>query len=136
MRSIVPVIDIGGWASGSPEQRAEIAAAVDAACRDVGFLQITGHGIPEDVIARVLVAMDEYFDLPVEEKVETSTPRPEVNRGYAAIGEESLAYSLGVEAPPDLFEASIGWPRRRDTRRASRGAGRSPSSRTAITTRS
>jgi len=49
--------------------------------------------------------MDEFFDLPLEEKLRTSTPRPDVNRGYAAMGEESLAYSVGVEAPPDLFEA-------------------------------
>ena len=34
-----------------------------------------------------------------------SPPRPEVNRGYAARGEEGLSYSLGVERPPDLFEA-------------------------------
>ena len=105
MRSIVPVVDISGWASGSPDERAGVASAVDAACRDVGFLQVTGHGIADAVVADVLAAMDEYFDLPLAEKVETSTPRPDVNRGYAGIGEESLAYSLGVEAPPDLFEA-------------------------------
>ena len=28
-----------------------------------------------------------------------------MNRGWAPLGSESLAYSLGVDAPPDLFEA-------------------------------
>ena len=30
---------------------------------------------------------------------------PSINRGYAARGTEALSYSIGRDAPPDLFEA-------------------------------
>ena len=44
---LVPVIDVAGSGDGDEAVRAEIAAAVDAACRTVGFMQIVGHGIPD-----------------------------------------------------------------------------------------
>ena len=57
--SFIPVIDISGWERGDAATRARIAAAVDVACRTVGFLQITGHGVPDDVIADMLAGVDE-----------------------------------------------------------------------------
>jgi len=44
----VPVIDLSGWVTGA--DRAGVAAAVDRAARDVGFLQITGHGVPVSIV--------------------------------------------------------------------------------------
>ena len=40
----VPAVDISAWVrDGSREERASVAAAVDAACRTVGFMQVLGH---------------------------------------------------------------------------------------------
>jgi isopenicillin N synthase-like dioxygenase len=100
----VPVIDISGWASGDPAARAAIVDAVRDAATTYGFMQITGHGIPDDLIADMLAVNDEFFALPTDVKEALVSP-PEVNRGYSGIGAESLAYSLGVEAPPDIFES-------------------------------
>ncbi|MEU9499083.1 2-oxoglutarate and iron-dependent oxygenase domain-containing protein [Streptomyces sp. NPDC048196] len=44
----VPVIDISGWENGTEAARTALATAVDRAARTVGFLQIRGHGIPEE----------------------------------------------------------------------------------------
>jgi len=99
----VPQIDLSRWRSGD---RQALAAAVDDACRSVGFMQVIGHGIAPEVIERMLVATDEFFALPLEDKLAARPPHPGVNRGYAAMGSEALAYSLGIEvARPDLFEA-------------------------------
>jgi isopenicillin N synthase-like dioxygenase len=66
---------------------------------------VVGHGIHTDTSDALLDAMTEFFALPLDVKQRYRPPRPEVNNGYSAIGAESLSYSLGIEAPPDLFEA-------------------------------
>ena len=99
----VPVIDLQQWSHGD---RDALAKHVDAACSSVGFMQVVGHGIPVDVIAAMLAASDDFFALPLETKLLAVPEHPGVNRGYAAMGTEALAYSLGVDqARPDLFEA-------------------------------
>lgn len=102
--SSVPIIDIGRWgesASGDDD----IAEQVDAACRSIGFLSITGHRVAPARIEAILNAADEFFRLPEEVKRRYKSPSPHVNRGFSAKETEALALSLGVETPPDLFEA-------------------------------
>ncbi len=101
---IVPIIDIAGWERADAAARAELAATVDDACRTVGFMQIVGHGI-DDQIAGLGAAMDWFFRLPAEDKARWTAPRPSINRGYTPPQSERLSYSLGVVSPDDLFEA-------------------------------
>ena len=101
----VPVVDIGGWCAGDPAGRTVIAAAIDDACRSVGFVQIIGHGIPSTVVDGLTAAIDEFFALPAEIKQMSVAPRPSINRGYSAPESERLSYSLGVVSAADLFEA-------------------------------
>ena len=48
----VPVIDISGYANGTPSDKHAIARRIDEACRTVGFLTVAGHGVPEPLIER------------------------------------------------------------------------------------
>ncbi len=105
MSELVPVIDISSWSSGDPLEQARLATEVDRACREVGFLQVVGHGVPRPIIDGMLAGADALFALPDDVKLAMTSPAAEINRGYAALGTESLTYSLGVETPPDLFEA-------------------------------
>ena len=104
----VPTIDITPFVSGgTAEQRAAVAAAVDDACRTVGFMQIVGHGIPTPVTDGLAAAMDAFFALELESKKAWRTP-PQINRGYSPPKSESLSLSLGVESANrmnDFFEA-------------------------------
>jgi isopenicillin N synthase-like dioxygenase len=104
----VPLVDIAPYVGdGSPEARAEVARRIDDACRTVGFIQITGHGIPEVVIDGLTRAIDAFFALDLEEKKRYRTP-PQINRGYSPPKSESLSLSLGVESANrmnDFFEA-------------------------------
>jgi isopenicillin N synthase-like dioxygenase len=104
----VPAVDISAYVQeGAPEQRAAVAAAIDEACRTVGFIQILGHGIPADVTEGLAEALDEFFALDLETKKTYRTPSG-VNRGYAPPKTESLSLSLGVESASrmnDFFEA-------------------------------
>lgn len=104
----VPAVDISAWVGeASPEERAAVVAAVDAACREVGFIQVTGHGIPDSVLGGLADAMDAFFALDLEEKKLSVTPKG-INRGYSPPKAESLSLSLGVESASrmnDFFEA-------------------------------
>lgn len=53
MSSSVPVIDLAPWSGGDEAGRAAVAAQVDAALQSVGFFLISGHGVPDDLRARV-----------------------------------------------------------------------------------
>jgi isopenicillin N synthase-like dioxygenase len=46
----VPVIDIAPYLTGGEAGRRQVAAAVDRACRDIGFLVISGHGIAPELV--------------------------------------------------------------------------------------
>src|SRR5262245_24204586 len=98
----VPVIDIGPFLEGSPEGRRDVAAEVGRACEDIGFLIVAGHRVPDAMVRAMSRVSREFFDRPLEEKLRCKGPDP--SRGYRPMGDESLSYSLGNAAPPDLKE--------------------------------
>jgi isopenicillin N synthase-like dioxygenase len=104
----VPTIDISAWVGpGSEEARAAVVAAVDHACRTVGFFQIVGHGVPDRTIADLEDALDTFFGLSLDAKKQYARPASE-NRGYTPPKSESLSYSLGIDPVTrmnDFFEA-------------------------------
>jgi isopenicillin N synthase-like dioxygenase len=85
-----------------------VAREVDNACSALGFLIISGHGVPDGLIDDMRTVSRAYFDLPLEEKLQLRMP-PDRYRGYISAGSEALSYSLDQESPPDLKESfSIG----------------------------
>ncbi|SEP28774.1 Isopenicillin N synthase [Trujillonella endophytica] len=101
----MPTVDISPYVTGEGD-RAAAATAFDAACREVGFVQVTGHGMADDVVEGLTTAMDEFFALDLGTKLAYRTP-PEINRGYSPPRSESLSLSLGVgpAGGNDYFEA-------------------------------
>jgi isopenicillin N synthase-like dioxygenase len=102
----VPTVDITPYVTGTGG-RAAVAAAFDTACREVGFVQVVGHGVPDDAIDGLTTAMDDFFALDLAARNAYRTP-PEINRGYSPPKSESLSLSLGVESATrmnDFFEA-------------------------------
>ncbi len=91
-----PVVDLT-----SPDAPARI----DDACRNVGFFQVIGHGIPQQLLDEVFAVADDFFGQEVSVKRSWESGIPEIERGYSAKGTEGLSYSLGLDQPPDLFEA-------------------------------
>ncbi|MCB0993930.1 MAG: isopenicillin N synthase family oxygenase [Acidimicrobiales bacterium] len=84
---------------------ADPGPALDRALRRLGFVQLVGHGVDDAIATDLWAAMDAYFDQPLEVKLADVVDDPLANRGYRSRGSESLVYSLGGEAPPDLFES-------------------------------
>jgi isopenicillin N synthase-like dioxygenase len=103
----VPVVDLSPWVDpdGDVADRERVAREVDAACSSVGFVQVLGHGAPDAAVAGLASAMDDFFSLPLPDKLAYRDP---ANRGYSAPKSESLSLSLGVEPASrmnDFFEA-------------------------------
>ena len=102
----VPVVDIAAARSGDESALTETARAVDAACIESGFFNVTGHGVPTDLVEQVLDVGRRFFALPMEEKQLVAPPGPEHYRGYLGPDTTSLAATLGDDAsPPDLAES-------------------------------
>ena len=100
----VPFIDIAPFTDGTAGGRTAVAKAVNAACTDIGFFTIAGHGVGAALVARMLETSRAFFDLPAAEKESVKRPRPEQSRGYIALGDENLSYSRGDATTTDLKE--------------------------------
>jgi isopenicillin N synthase-like dioxygenase len=102
----VPVIDISSFRMpyADVDARSSVVRQVDAAARDVGFMQITGHGIAGTTLREFTRAADAFFALDPAAKARYRCPAG-INRGYSPPKAESLAGSLGLAAAADLFEA-------------------------------
>ncbi|MEF2977111.1 isopenicillin N synthase family dioxygenase [Subtercola sp. YIM 133946] len=104
----VPTVDITPYiAGGTDDEKAAVVAALDEACRQVGFIQIVGHGVDPTIIAGLASAMDDFFALSLAEKKAYVLP-PSQNRGYSPPKSESLSYTIGVDSVTrmnDFFEA-------------------------------
>jgi isopenicillin N synthase-like dioxygenase len=121
--SDIPVIDIAVLASSSLSQRREVAAAVGAACRGVGFFAVTGHGVPAALVAQAFGAGRAVFALDAGAKEALAMHHHGQNRGYVALGVESLdehaaadrkeAFNLvwtdERERPPNVWPPLAGW---------------------------
>ncbi|MGD9997429.1 MAG: isopenicillin N synthase family dioxygenase [Ilumatobacteraceae bacterium] len=83
-----------------------VAGIVGAACRDVGFFQITDHGVGQGVIDRAWQTSRRFFDLPAAERLATARRRDGDAYGYIPLATEALTRSLdtGGDTAPDLKE--------------------------------
>ena len=94
----LPEIDIGPLLSGSSDP-APVAAAIDRACREVGFFYVVGHGVEPELLDRLDAASRAFFALPATTKAEIAMERAGTAwRGWFPLGGELTS---GV---PDLKE--------------------------------
>ena len=110
----VPVIDL----SGSHET---VVAEIAEACRDWGFFQIVGHGVPAGEIERVIATARAYFALPREAKRRQLRSRGSPWGYYdreltKEQRDRKHVFDIGpdaggiVAAPGDPFEGKTPWP--------------------------
>src|ERR1700709_346249 len=98
----VPVIDLSPYREGTQEGREAVAAKVGQACKDIGFLVVSGHGISEELIKKTHDVSARFFALSHGEKLAVDRPAPNKVRGYSAVGGEGLSFSLDEPTPPDI----------------------------------
>ncbi|KAL3441326.1 hypothetical protein BJX65DRAFT_255530 [Aspergillus insuetus] len=91
----IPIIDISGYLKNDPSKTQEIVSQFRTACRNPGFLQITGHSISHTLRADTLAALSKFFALPLETKLTVHRNKSPSLRGYEFIGEQTLEEVVG-----------------------------------------
>ncbi|CAN1269248.1 2-oxoglutarate-dependent dioxygenase 11 [Linum perenne] len=64
----VPVIDMIKLAVGGGDADQELAK-LHSACKDWGFFQVINHGVTEEVVQRMKMDVEEFFNQPLQEKM-------------------------------------------------------------------
>jgi len=101
----IPVIDIAPFRAGGPTADA-VVATVAAACRDIGFFVVTGHGVPETTTGTLYDRARAFFDRSAAEKANVGRiARRPGGVSYAALGAEALAATTGEKTPGDVKES-------------------------------
>ena len=121
MTDSLPVIDLTGLADGGGAFE-RIAAAIGAACRDVGFFYGVGHGVPDGLRSEAFAQSQRFFAQPLAAKQAIARDVIGGNRGYSALLGEALdpaqgrdrkeAFNIGLELAPDDPEIVAGRPYR------------------------
>ena len=91
--SIIPVLDLSLFLSGSEVQRNKFVADLGSAYEEIGFAAIENHGIPQDVIDDFYGQVERFFAMSVEDKEKYEIPEYAGQRGYTAFGREKAKQS-------------------------------------------
>ncbi|CAN8099763.1 unnamed protein product [Discula destructiva] len=92
MATPLPVIDFSRWLQGSPDDKKNVAHDLAEACRRVGFVYVTNHGVPAGLLDDAFRWSKALFDLPQEHKMlAPHPPGPNVHRGYSWPGLEKVS---------------------------------------------
>jgi isopenicillin N synthase-like dioxygenase len=100
----IPVIDLDPAQRGGRSEKMAVSRAIDAACSEIGFFTITGHGVPDRAVNDLRNAAHAFFSQPLAEKLKARHPGDGTNRGYHPVGGEALSAAMDNVAPPDLKE--------------------------------
>ena len=114
----VPEIDVGPFVSGVGDERMP-AAAIDEACREIGFFSIVNHGVDSSLRARLEALSREFFALDDREKAKIAMARGgRAWRGWFPVGGELTSgvpdrkegIYFGAELQPDDARVRAGVP--------------------------
>jgi isopenicillin N synthase-like dioxygenase len=102
-----------------PAAVVDVAASIDAACREAGFFYVVGHGVDPGLLARLDRAAREFFALPHDDKAEIVMARGgHAWRGWFPLGGELTSgvadqkegLYFGAELAPDHPRVRTGTP--------------------------
>ena len=86
----IPIIDISALYCDDPQQWQNVASEVDQACQQSGFFYVTGHSISSERIAQLSALYQQFFALPMAEKMAIDITKTRHHRGYGSFGTEQL----------------------------------------------
>ncbi|MEM9653174.1 MAG: 2-oxoglutarate and iron-dependent oxygenase domain-containing protein [Actinomycetota bacterium] len=118
----IPHVDIARLFEADPAGHAEVAAELRAACLEVGFFYLSGHGVPRSQVEDTFDIARTFFAKPDEEKAQVSILNSSKMRGYTGLLEENTdpdndgdlheAFDIGLDLPADDPDANgdvYGW---------------------------
>lgn len=106
----VPIINLADFENGDDATKNRIAKNVDTICQTTGFFTVADHQVFDLTTTNIWLAVQQFFDLPLEEKLKYKVPYAGYPYGYMGLESESLAASRGDRSPPDIKETFNGGP--------------------------
>jgi len=104
MTHAIPVIDLTDYLAGNPGSLRQTAGEIRDALTQVGFFVITGHTVPDALIAQTFAEAKRLHDMPMATKM--GLKLNEHNNGYMAMGRYAVWTSdVNDNDKPDLNEA-------------------------------
>jgi len=92
----IPVVDLSEFISGDFSSKASFVQQLGKAYEDVGFVAVKNHGVPDELITRIYDYVQQFFSLPLEQKLKYEIPGLAGQRGYTSFGRE---HAKGSDAP-------------------------------------
>ncbi|KAH8094883.1 Clavaminate synthase-like protein [Cristinia sonorae] len=94
----IPLIDFSKFSGAiSQAEKRRTADEIVNGFKNVGFIYLDKHGIPEATIQNVFRKSADFFKLPSEVKDTLAWKDPRANRGYVRIGRERVTQSSDAE---------------------------------------
>lgn len=96
----IPVVSLSQFTQGNQEERQAFVKQLGDAFHTVGFVGVTNHGIPKELVERFYASAKSFFSLPIETKRSYEVSGLGGQRGYTSFGKEHAKHSN----VPDLKE--------------------------------
>ena len=108
-KRVIPLVDLSAYTQGDEASRKDFVDKLGKAFHEVGFVGVTNHGVPKQLIEDFYAAAKAFFALPVEIKRKYEIPEMSGQRGYTSFGKEHAKQSEVVEAlgSPCRFAGSL-----------------------------
>ena len=89
----IPLVNLRQFKQGDRAEREAFVEQLGSAFHTIGFVGVTGHGIPKDLIDDFYAAAKQFFALPVETKRQYEVAGAAGQRGYTSFGKEHAKQS-------------------------------------------
>ncbi len=89
----IPLVNLSRFEKGDEAQRKAFIDELGSAFHDIGFVGVTGHGIPKDLIDDFYLSAKKFFALPVDVKRKYEVAGAAGQRGYTSFGKEHAKQS-------------------------------------------
>jgi isopenicillin N synthase-like dioxygenase len=84
----IPLVDLSQFEHGSAAEKAAFVEKLGKAFHEIGFVGVTGHGIPKSLIEGFYAASKAFFALPEDVKKQYEIEGMAGQRGYTSFGKE------------------------------------------------
>jgi isopenicillin N synthase-like dioxygenase len=96
----IPAVDLSLFVNGNEAEKQQFITDLTNAWKEIGFVTVYNHGVPQDLIDAFFEQVQQFFALPTEKKLTYEDIDNGGQRGYTSFGRE---HAKGFDTP-DLKE--------------------------------
>lgn len=93
----IPVVDLKDFTHGNESTKKNFVEKLGKAYEEVGFVAVTNHGIPDELIKTLYEQVQTFFSLPLVKKATYEIEGLAGQRGYTSFGKEHAKGSIAAD---------------------------------------